>query len=55
MLPKTDIRDGGLRDRLRVVYYHFRETGTFHTPSHCSGGRDAVQAGENLVLRHERE
>lgn len=29
---------GGLRGRLRVVYYHFRETGTFPTPSQCSGG-----------------
>ncbi len=36
MLPKTDIRDGGLRDRLRVVYYHFRGAGAFPTPSRCS-------------------
>jgi hypothetical protein len=55
MLPKTDNRDGGLRDRLRVVYYHFRETGTFPTPPQCSWGEDAVQASENLVLRHERQ
>lgn len=51
MLPKTDTRDRGLRDRLRVVYYHFREAGTFPTPSQGSG---AVRASENLVLRHER-
>jgi hypothetical protein len=52
MLPKTDTRDGGLRGRLRVVYYHFGATGTFPTPSQCSGGE---HASENLVLCHERQ
>lgn len=46
---------GGLRDRLRVVYYHFRGAGTFPTPFAVLCEHMAVQASENLVLRHERE
>ena len=52
MLPKTDTRDGGLHDRLRVVYYHIREDRYF---SHSVAVLWAVQASENLVLRHKRE
>ena len=37
MLPTTDTRDWGLRDRLRVVYYHLRVAGAFPTPSQCFG------------------
>lgn len=37
MLPATDTRDWGLRDRLRVVYYHLRVAGAFRTPSQCFG------------------
>ena len=35
MLPRTGTRDWGLRDRLRVVYYHLWAAGAFPTPSQC--------------------
>jgi hypothetical protein len=47
--------DWGYVTHLRVVYYHLRMAGTFPTPSQCSQRRMAIQASENLVLRHERQ
>ena len=55
MLPTTDTRDWGLRDRFESRILPFAGGRCFSHSVAVLWEGDAVQARENLVLRHERQ